>query len=541
MLTDTSEFRINGVKGPAERSEPEYLNWAPEDSPVAIHMSLGAVDGIAYDVLEALEASPRHDMEVGGLLLGRVTGGANTVWIERYQRIPCVHSFGPHFILSEPDTAALEEAATRIFETRDMSVVGLYRTHTRPGLQLEESDFDLMRRYFSDPSDLMLLVKPGKANNLFAQFYRFTPGGGAQPVGDRFPFRGSVVTPDTHLLIPDTARTIPARKPAEQTPDDAERTRPGANQAQQPGRRLVPDFPAPAAEPAPSVLGLTGAPASDHWRRPVESAPEHDARGAKRWLPLAGALALVGGIAWFLLTQGHIGGPASGASATESTRPLGLYVDAQGQNWHVLWNPNATALHDARSIQLFAREGDNQNRIDLSRRDLAAGTYEYHPASNDVTFRLEVADKGGRISAESFRLVKTDLGKEDEAAEKALASGNSGERTPAPPVAGTRAQSQPAVSSAKTIAAKPIYKAPPVVAAGIRPRIRGTVPIDVRVHIDDHGRVTAANTITKLHDGLEEYLGSRAIQAAKQWKFEPAKESGKPVDGTQTIHFVFTR
>jgi len=88
---------------------------------------------------------------------------------------------------------------------------------------------------------------------------------------------------------------------------------------------------------------------------------------------------------------------------------------------------------------------------------------------------------------------------------------------------------------------KPTYRAPPVVAAGIRPRIKGTVPIDVRVRIDEHGRVSSATPITKMHDGLEEYLGSRAVQAAKQWRFEAARENGKPVQGTQTIHFVFTK
>ena len=48
-------------------------------------------------------------------------------------------------------------------------------------------------------------------------------------------------------------------------------------------------------------------------------------------------------------------------------------------------------------------------------------------------------------------------------------------------------------------------------------------------------------TLTKLHDGLEEYLAGRALQAAKLWRFEPAREHGKPVVGTQTIHFVFTK
>jgi TonB family protein len=91
------------------------------------------------------------------------------------------------------------------------------------------------------------------------------------------------------------------------------------------------------------------------------------------------------------------------------------------------------------------------------------------------------------------------------------------------------------------VQAKPVYRAPPVVAAGIRPRIKGSVPIDVRVRIDERGHVISATPITKLSDTIDKYLGERAVQAARQWRFEPARENGKPVQGTQTIHFVFTK
>jgi len=31
------------------------------------------------------------------------------------------------------------------------------------------------------------------------------------------------------------------------------------------------------------------------------------------------------------------------------------------------------------------------------------------------------------------------------------------------------------------------------------------------------------------------------VKAARLWRFEPATENGKPVPGSQTIHFVFQR
>jgi hypothetical protein len=552
MLTDTSEIKRNNVR---QGAEPEYFDWAPQDSPLAIHMNLEAVDGIARDVIEVLELGPRRDTEVGGLLLGRVTGG-NTVWIEQYQRISCEHSFGPHFILADQDTAALEDAATNIFETREVAVVGLYRSHTRPGLQLEESDFELIRRYFSDPSDLVLLVKPGKGNNLFAQFHRYDPGGGAQPVGERFPFRGRVMTPDTRLVTPDTARTIGTPPKEEAQPDEREKTRPQETAVktkaenavtEPPQRRLVPDFPIPP-EPAPSVFGLSDTPGSDHWRRTLEPLEPPAPKFSRKWLPLAGAVVLVGGAFWFF-SQGKPGlnTASTPAASGEAPRPLGLYVDPQGDSWHILWNPNATALQNARSVQLFVREGDDQNRIDLAPRNLATGAYDYHPTGNDVTFRLEVADQKGLVSAESFRLMRSaDLGSLTPANPSRIDAkppiAPAGPAIPPPKQEEAKAPPLPAPAERPHIVQpRPTYRAPPVVAAGIRPRINGTVPIDVHVQIDEHGRVTSATPVTKLHGGLDEYLAARAVQAAKQWRFEPAKADGKPIAGAQTIHFVFTK
>jgi hypothetical protein len=75
----------------------------------------------------------------------------------------------------------------------------------------------------------------------------------------------------------------------------------------------------------------------------------------------------------------------------------------------------------------------------------------------------------------------------------------------------------------------------------VRSRIKGVIPIDVRVEIDIHGRVSSAAPVTKTHSGIESYLSSRALQAAKEWRFEPARRDGKAVEGSQILHFVFEK
>jgi hypothetical protein len=240
-------------------------------------------------------------------------------------------------------------------------------------------------------------------------------------------------------------------------------------------RRLIPDFVPFPVEPAASVFGLSDPAQPDAWQRSEPTEDRTGIGGVKKWLPLVAALLLVGGILWFLLQPGRnssVAPTTTTPTADSSVRPLGLYVDPLAQTWRVLWNPNATALHDARGVQLFVREGDDQNRIELSASDLSAGSYEYKPTGNDVTFRLEVTEKSGALSAESFRLVKS-----NDAAVAAVA-----------PSPFSKSASQPvgpqitpaAPSAARSVQPKPIYRAPPVVAAGIRPRIKGTIPIDVR-------------------------------------------------------------
>jgi outer membrane biosynthesis protein TonB len=68
-----------------------------------------------------------------------------------------------------------------------------------------------------------------------------------------------------------------------------------------------------------------------------------------------------------------------------------------------------------------------------------------------------------------------------------------------------------------------------------------SVAIDVRVKLDAHGRVTSATPVAHPRNSLESFLAGRAVYAAKQWRFEPAKQDGRPVPGAEIIHFVFDR
>jgi hypothetical protein len=549
-------------------------------------MHLDAVDGIARDVMEGFKALPRRGVEVGGLLLGKVIGSEHPdVWIERYQRIECRHRFGPQFVLDDSDHAALEEAAQRIAASTELAVVGLYRSHTRSGFQLEEPDLELVGRYFSDRSDLVLLIRPENMIDIEAQFFARDANGAMQPLGEPFAFRGRTLGPADFMLEDETDTEDPAEAtrqtksaamglagsrlagtelagdvdpksdpaagdapPADdrlstEAPSPADTpSKPNVGEPAPPRermRRLVPDF-APAAEPVepggvfsfePRLAPLPVPPFAE------DSEPSRLRAAMAKWWPLAGAVILVCAAIWALLGQARHGSPsgaASSAAAGETTapqeyRPVGMYVDPGAQRWRISWNASATAFQNARNVALFVRDGEAEDRVDLTKQDVDAGAYSWKPRGNDVTFRLEAIDAAGRISAESFRVIRPAA---------SAASPIAGAPTGAAALPASAPATQPAVQS---IPAKAIHKVPPVVPASIRPRIHGTIPVDIRVHINTRGRVISAGPAVRPKPGLDSYLASRAVYAARLWRFTPARENGRPAASTQIIHFVFEK
>jgi TonB family protein len=290
-------------------------------------------------------------------------------------------------------------------------------------------------------------------------------------------------------------------------------------------RRLVPDF-EQAATPRKEILLPP---------RPTSSVDTEPLPGSRRgWLwPFIAALVLIGGAVWalprFLSSDKPTGGVA------DSVRlPLGLSVDPSGPAWRISWNRDAAMLNGAQRVRLFIRDysgGGEQNGIDLTGPDLEGGMYAYTPAVRsgpvDVAFRMEAVTRDGTVSAETYRLMRT-------AASSLAAPSSTAPGTAAPGTSGTTAEAQ-----VPQVGPKVLRRVPPVIPASIRPRIRGKIPIDVKVEIDRRGAVTSAESITKTRSGVETLLARSAVRAAKQWRFEPAKRDGKAVAGTQTVHFVF--
>lgn len=68
--------------------------------------------------------------------------------------------------------------------------------------------------------------------------------------------------------------------------------------------------------------------------------------------------------------------------------------------------------------------------------------------------------------------------------------------------------------------------------------IHGTVRVDVRVTAGSSGRVADA---AFAEHGPSRYFADAAMKAARQWRFEPAKADGQPVESVWLLKFEFTR
>jgi len=74
----------------------------------------------------------------------------------------------------------------------------------------------------------------------------------------------------------------------------------------------------------------------------------------------------------------------------------------------------------------------------------------------------------------------------------------------------------------------PVYPAD-----ALKQRVRGNVSL--RVLVDENGTPTDV----KVERGTRSDLNQAAVEAARQWRFEPARKGGKPVRSYATVQFSF--
>ena len=437
------------------------------------------VRGLRMLAINGLVALRRRGMEVGGILFGKA-GDDGEVRIEGFREAPCEHRYGPSYALSDKDRVALSEL---LAEPSPSPVVGFYRSFASRDPTIEEADEAFVRQHFPRGDFVFLMLQPLSAENCRASF-RFCRDG---------------------QLLPDTEEPPFAFDPPQmQLPE------PPPEAASEPLREKQ-------AEP-------------QVYRAPEETpAAEPARRRARWWVPVSIALASAVCSAmifelWTLARQ---------------PRWADLHLDARPVNGRleVSWDAGTTRALNATRGLLVVTEGDAHRNVDLDPAQIGAGKYTCTAKQADVAVRLVLYANGLGVAGDTVRVAEIPgppVAVQTAATE--TASSGRADRTepagtaPAPPETASRVVKPPSV----------LRQLQPTIPEGIRSRLTEPVVISVKVEVNEKGRVVAATVESQSEDGLHRYLEEKALKAAREWRFTPARtKAGVRVAAGKTVEFVF--
>jgi len=313
------------------------------------------------------------------------------------------------------------------------------------------------------------------------------------------------------------------------------------------------------------------------------------------WLPLVAVLAVILSVAAYRAYRNRVRETASD-SAT-----LALQVERRANDLRVSWNRDMPAINRARNGVLVIRDGEAPPReLPLDLEQLHNGSVVYSPMSTSVQFRLELTETNNGKTAETvFALAPSPkLTQKTAAGSGAAVAPQSSDRKPpvnpapkrglpvetaqahppakadarapstallkkpalppapairkaaAPPSAnGNKASSKPALGNAPAapeqlasasafVAARPIRETRPNLTASLRSTVTSAVEVQLRVQIDDSGRVVRADPLA-LSGPATESLVSATQDAARLWKFAPAKRGNQPIASEVVLKFSY--
>src|SRR5579872_4279885 len=537
----------------AAQSVSEYYTWTFPGAPVRIQLHLDAVERLGREVRRAFEAIPSHSVEIGGLLLGTADFQASPVIeVKDFEPFLCEYRADHKFVLSDPDRRRLERrlAAGKSEHDGRLGVVGYYRSHIGEGLNLREEDVAIAKTCFYDPANVFLVVKPGSDGFSSAGFF--------------FWDNGRMDSEFTFLEFPFDPRQLTGAR--------VKPTRQGGVTAVDEGA------------PEPSVVTEFHADPEEETGEFQETRPSGNLRWI--WNVLVAFLITSLGALGFLVYSRW---PAPAPPPASDVPVLALQVERRGSDFRVSWNRSSNAVAQATEGVLTIRDGEAQQQdLHLDPDQLRNGSVLYSAANSAVQLRLEVTAPDGRKTVETVLAltaanaakpvqvipetpaprvetkpaVKTPVAPRSftppakersfgeplrvmmmdppppAATQQNLATmqppGSSLPKLPAPTAVSRPPAARPAALEAVYTPARPLYQSQPVLPVGVRALINSLVEVDIKVQIDDRGRVIQAEALP-VSSPTSTSLISAARNAAMQWVFEPARHGAQAMSSQMVL------
>lgn len=334
----------------------DLITWnVPNGQRYSVHIDL--VDELTPVVMKGYAAVPKRGAEVGGLLLGSVLPDRTTI-ISAF--IPCdvEYAYGPSFQLSNRDRKHLEGKLVAM-RAAGKTVVGLYRSNTRPNFALQTSDVELFQSLFDDPATAFLLIQPSMSNITYAAILS------SQQISQ------NELTPTNEFPFQRKALGFPPREtrpaPIPDTPTE--------------------DRPALPVNPPPITYAQ----------------PQAPTRPQPRFAPIlvyafTGLVGLgLGGVIGY--QQGLKNGLQQDFSVVYR-----FPVSAQRQDGKTIvsWTPSSPAIRSANLAILYIETAGQTKTIVLNRDQLLAGQAIYEGQADDLHGRLELRFPGGELLSSDF-------------------------------------------------------------------------------------------------------------------------------------------
>jgi hypothetical protein len=154
-----SSMQLTDVEAGASGRFPGLWTWASPDAPIRISVDLGTVSGLRKELQQYGSRG-----EAGGVLLGRADTSNSTVEVHGYVFLPPAEESAGDYHL---DVAQLERLKRK---HRDLPVVGYFRTQAEGALHLRRAELNLVAAHFSEPTDVVLLIRTANHNDFKAGF-----------------------------------------------------------------------------------------------------------------------------------------------------------------------------------------------------------------------------------------------------------------------------------------------------------------------------------------------------------------------------------
>ena len=327
----------------------KFATWSAPEHDLRIEYSVVALDEIRQTAVEGYHRLPHGGVETGGILFG--THQENTVRIQAWRAIDCQYSKGPSFVLSENEEAALAETleSWRGEAALDgLEPVGWYRAHTRSEVSLADADLAFFNRFFPQPWQTGLIVRPSSFAPTRAGFFLREADGGIRAESSYHEF----------TLLPI-----------------------GADQAAMAAAAAAIQKAAPAATAkAPN---------------PVLEVPPPPPRGSgASWK-------------WYAVVLGVLAFAILGFWLMKPS-PQGVKLSAMdmGGQLRIAWDVAARPITRARSGWIEIDDHGVRTHVSLTPADLHSGSVFYARQSGDVAVRLTVDSPGSAPFAETTRFLK---------------------------------------------------------------------------------------------------------------------------------------